>query len=68
MRFYVTFAQDNVTCSRCGVTEPAGITGLGMWCYSVDDVRRSVRDKIPDVPVGWSMNGRSDLRCSSCTK
>ena len=23
--------------------------------------------RIPDIPIGWSINGRHDLRCEECT-
>lgn len=58
--------QMPIVCSRCGLRALSThrMTLVGVWVEDVDSViRQHFRQQTPDIPVGWAMFGRDDVRC-----
>lgn len=56
-------------CSGCGRPHWShhAMEVSGLSATSVDSLLRS-DPPMPNIPVGWTMNGRTDLRCPSCRR
>lgn len=68
MMFYVTKARRVINCSQCRAeTQEESSVAVGEWFETMADLEQVVNRSAPRIPVGWSMNGRYDLRCTTCT-
>lgn len=68
--------QATVTCSRCSTTEQSSSvididTGLlreATFEEFSNCIERSLHEKLIEPPWGWSINGRTDYRCTTCMR
>lgn len=53
-----------IKCSKCWMrarsSHHAFVNGV-----TADELEDEVKTRVPNIPEGWLMNGRSDLRCPS---
>lgn len=61
--------QVQIACSQCRRTALSRHRVSVQQCDAAemeDTLVTEFRRCVPNIPVGWSMNGRHDLRCEEC--